>query len=475
MREYALFIGGEFVKTPSDAGVIPVINPADQSILGMLPIASKEQIDKAINKAHQSFKSWKHTDPVVRGKILKEAAHLISARRDEIAKTITLEVGKSLRESLVEVDVAAATLEWFAEEGRRAYGRIIPSLGNQSKFHVVKEPIGVVASMAPWNFPTINAARKIGAALAAGCTCIHKPAEEAPDSAMAVAAALHDAGLPADVLAVVFGNPAEISQVFTDSTKISKISFTGSIPVGQSLMKACASSGKRTTMELGGHAPVIVCKDIDIDRVVKLAVQAKYRNSGQVCVSPTRFLVEAPIYEEFLAKFVELTRQIKVGNGLDADTVMGPLAHERRMHAIETLVQRSVGEGAVLATGGKKIQGQGYFYEPTVLAQAPTHCFAMCEEPFGPVAIINPFENIEDAIVEANRLNVGLAAFGFSESYKTLDYLAKNIEAGMLALNSFNLSIPESPFFGIKESGHGAENGIEGLDACMVTKVVTYA
>ena len=474
-EQLSMLIDGSFISGASSTRGIPVINPADTSVLGMLPLAGEEEVQFCIDAAAKAFDSWKKTSPVDRGVILKNAANRLRVNSESIATTITKEVGKPLREARVEVDVAAATLDWFAEEGRRAYGRILPSRVNGTKFHIVKEPIGVVASLAPWNFPTINAARKIGSALAAGCTCIHKPAEEAPGAALAVAKALVDSGLPKNVLSVIFGNPPEITSQLTSSRKVKKISFTGSVPVGKHIMKLCADGGQRTTMELGGHAPVIINNDVDVDYVAKLSVSAKYRNSGQVCVSPTRFLIHKNIYDEFLEKFIFYTSLIKVGNGLDPETGMGPLAHERRVYAIDNLVQKTIKDGATLSIGGGKCNDRGYYFSPTVLSSVPTNSFAMNEEPFGPVALINKFEDIDEALLESNRLPLGLAAFAFSDSQRVINHISDNLESGMLGINSFILSIPDSPFLGIKDSGHGAENGIEGLEACMLTKLITYS
>jgi succinate-semialdehyde dehydrogenase/glutarate-semialdehyde dehydrogenase len=371
------------------------------------------------------------------------------------------------------VGLSGEIFEWYAEEGRRAYGRVLPQRASGVRMTVLKEPVGPVAAFAPWNFPIGNPARKIGAALAAGCPCILKPAEETPASALEVARALVDAGLPAGVLSVVFGVPADVSAHLLASPIIRAISFTGSIPVGKQLMKLAAEGMKRTTMELGGHAPVIVFDDVDVNQVLDLAIGAKYRNAGQVCVSPTRFYVHESIYGSFVEGFTKRAKALRVGDGLADGIQMGPLAHPRRLAAMETLLADAREHGARFHAGGARVKGKGYFWEPTVVSDVSTANRIMNEEPFGPVALLNPFGSFDEVIAQANRLPYGLAAYAFSRSARTVNLLGEQLEAGMIGINSFQISVPESPFGGIKESGHGSEEGIEGLDACMVTKFVT--
>lgn len=469
----ALLIDGELLPAGSEGLEQDVINPADGSRLARLPLASAADLDCALHAAQEAFADWRAAGPAARGVILKRAADLIRQRIEHIAFCMTQEVGKPLAESRIEAAMAADTLEWFAEEGRRAYGRVLPARSGDTRFMVVKEPVGVVAAFAPWNFPTVNAARKLGSALAAGCPCILKPAEEAPASALAVGRALLDAGVPRGVIAIVFGAPAKVSSHLLASRIVRKVSFTGSVPVGRQIMKLAADGGQRTTMELGGHAPAIVFDDVDLKRVLDAAVATKFRNAGQVCVSPTRFLVQEQVYERFVQGFGERARSLRVGNGLQDGVRMGPLAHARRVQAIASLVEDSVSAGARLVCGGRRIEGPGNFYEPTVLADVPLAARAMNEEPFGPVALIRPFKDIDEALHEANRLPFGLAAFAFTDSARRLTRLADTLQAGMVALNSFTLSIPDTPFLGVKDSGHGAENGIEGLEACLVTKLIS--
>jgi succinate-semialdehyde dehydrogenase / glutarate-semialdehyde dehydrogenase len=468
----ALLIDGEWLGA-AGRQVQPVVNPATEEILGLLPLATPADLDLALAAAERSWAAWRALAPVSRGRTLRRAAELLRERAEEIARVATLEEGKTIAEARIEVGMAAEIFDWYAEEGRRAYGRVLPQRAPGLRLTVVKEPVGPVAAFAPWNFPLGNPARKIGAALAAGCPCILKPAEESPASALAVARALLDAGLPAGTLAVVFGVPSEVSKHLIGSPIIRKVSFTGSVPVGKQLARMAADGMKRTTMELGGHAPVLVFDDVDLDRVLDLAVASKFRNAGQVCVSPTRFLVHESIFDAFAAGFASRAKALPVGNGLDATKRMGPLAHGRRLTAIEAIVEDARGHGAQLLAGGHRLPGRGFFYAPTVASRVPREARLMNEEPFGPIAIVNPFRDFDDAVAEANRLPYGLAAFAFTNSAHRVNLLGERIEAGMIGINSFQISVPESPFGGMKESGHGSEEGIEGLDACLVTKFIT--
>jgi succinate-semialdehyde dehydrogenase / glutarate-semialdehyde dehydrogenase len=468
----ALLIDGEWLGA-SGRHVQPVVNPATEEILGELPLASAADLDRALAAAERSWAAWRALAPVARGRTLRRAAELLRERAEEIARVATREEGKTIAESRIEVGMAAEIFDWYAEEGRRAYGRVLPQRAPGLRLTVVKEPVGPVAAFAPWNFPLGNPARKIGAALAAGCPCILKPAEEAPASALAIARALLDAGLPAGVLAIVFGVPSEVSTHLIGSPIIRKVSFTGSVPVGKQLARMAADGMKRTTMELGGHAPVLIFDDVDLDRVLDLAVASKFRNAGQVCVSPTRFLIHESIFDAFADGFASRARSLPVGNGLDETKRMGPLAHRRRLTAVEAIIEDARAHGAQLLAGGHRLPGRGFFFAPTVVARVPRQARVMNEEPFGPIAIVNPFGNFEDAIAEANRLPYGLAAFAFTNSAHRVNLLGERIEAGMIGINSFQISVPESPFGGVKESGHGSEEGIEGLDACLVTKFIT--
>ncbi len=475
--EYAdlkLFIGGEWVARGNRA-TQAVINPATGATLGELPLASRADLDRALEAAQRSFPMWRAKAPHERGRILRRAADLLRERTDRIARLATQEEGKTLAETRWEVGLSADIFEWYAEEGRRAYGRVLPQRTSGVRMTVLKEPVGPVAAFAPWNFPIGNPARKIGAALGAGCPCILKPAEEAPASALEVARALVDAGLPPGVLSVVFGVPAEISTYLLASPIIRAISFTGSVAVGKQLTKLAAEGMKRTTMELGGHAPVLVFDDVDVEHVLDQSVFAKYRNAGQVCVSPTRFYVHEKIYERFVTGFAARAAALRVGDGLEEATQMGPLAHARRVDAMDALLRDAREHGARFHTGGARLGTRGYFWEPTVLADVGNEARIMNEEPFGPVAIVNPFSDFDAVIQQANRLPYGLAAYAFTRSSRTVNLVGEQIEAGMVGINSYAISVPESPFGGVKESGHGSEEGIEGLEACLVTKFVSEA
>lgn len=467
-----LFIDGEWLSG-NGRTTQPVVNPATEEVIGELPHASMADLDRALAAAERGFAVWRATAPHERAKVLKRAADLLRDRQADIARNATLESGKPIAETRIELGMAADTLEWYAEEGRRAYGRVLPQRAPGMRLTVLKEPIGPVAAFAPWNFPLGNPARKLGAALGAGCSVIMKPAEETPESGLAVARALVDAGLPSGVLAIVFGIPAEVSSHLLASPVIRKISFTGSTQVGKHLVKLAAEGMKRTTMELGGHAPVIVFDDVDLDHVLDLSVAAKFRNAGQVCVSPTRFYVHERIYDSFVAGFAKRAAALPVGDGLIETNRMGPLVHARRLSAVEAFIDDARKHGATVHSGGARLRSPGYFWAPTVLADVPNSARIMNEEPFGPIAVINPFSTYEDVIQQANRLPYGLAAFAFTNSSRQVNLLGEQLEAGMVGINSYLISVPESPFGGMKESGHGSEMGVEGLDACLVTKFVS--
>jgi succinate-semialdehyde dehydrogenase/glutarate-semialdehyde dehydrogenase len=471
-----LFIASEWVEKGHRKSQ-PVVNPATGATIGEVPHASTEDLDRALEAARQSYPMWRALAPHERGKILRKAGELIRERTEHIARIATIEEGKTIAEARWEVSLAAEIFEWYAEEGRRAYGRVLPQRAPGVRMTVVKEPVGPVAGFAPWNFPIGNPARKIGSALGAGCPVIVKPAEETPGSALEVARALVDAGLPKGVLSMVFGVPAFVSTHLINSPVIRAISFTGSVPVGKQLMKLAADGMKRTTMELGGHGPVLVFDDVDVDQVLDLSVMAKYRNAGQVCVSPTRYYVHESVYERFVEGFAARAKSWRVGDGLDPSSQMGPMANPRRITAMDSFIGDAQKNGGKVNAGGAplKVEGRpnGFFYSPTVLSDVPNEARIMNEEPFGPVAIINPFSKFEDAIAQANRLPYGLAAYAFARSSKTVNLLGEQLEAGMIGINSYQISVPESPFGGVKESGHGSEEGIEGLEACLVTKFIT--
>ncbi|MCB1391319.1 MAG: NAD-dependent succinate-semialdehyde dehydrogenase [Rhodobacteraceae bacterium] len=451
----------------------PVVNPATGRVIGRVPHATAADLDRALAAAEREFPGWRALSPRERGRILKRAADLLHERGEAIARLATMEMGKPLGEARIELHVACEELEWFAEEARRTWGRIPPGRFGDTRFSVIRQPVGPSAGFSAWNFPIGNACRKLGSSLAAGCPMIYKPGEEAPASALAVARCLVDAGVPDGVIAVVFGIPDTISRHLIASPVIRKISFTGSVPVGKHLIKLAAEGVKRTTMELGGHAPVLVFDDAPLEPTLDQAVFRKYRNAGQVCVSPTRFYVQDATYEAFCAGFADRAKKIRVGDGLASDTQMGPMVHARRRDGIEALVQDAVAKGARLLAGGERLGNDGFYYAPTVLADVPDEARIMSEEPFGPVAVLNRFSGIDDAIRKANALPYGLAAYAFTQSVANIHRLSDEIEAGMFGINSFNISMPETPFGGVKESGLGSEVGTEGLDAYLVTRTIS--
>jgi succinate-semialdehyde dehydrogenase/glutarate-semialdehyde dehydrogenase len=448
-----------------------LINPATGSVLGELPLADAADLDRALEAAAKGFQVWRNTPAEARGAVLKKAAALLRERTEHIARIATMEEGKTLGEARLEVGMVANLFEFYGEECRRTYGRVlVRPTGHRSM--VIKQPVGPVAAFAPWNFPIGNPGRKLGAPIAAGCSVILKPAEEAPASALAVLQSLLDAGLPDNVAQVVFGVPDEVSRHLLNSPVIAKLSFTGSTVVGKHLAKLAADRCIRTTMELGGHAPVLVFDDADFDQTVELLANAKARNAGQVCVSPTRFYVQEGIYERFVEAFAARYAATPVGDGLKPDVRMGPMANPRRPTAIEALVKDAVGHGARVVTGGEAIEGPGWFWRPTVLADLPLQARAMNEEPFGPLALMTPFKTFDDAIEQANRLPFGLAAFAFTQNAKRVMLVGDAIRSGMVGINTTFIAGPDSPFGGVGHSGHGSEDGPEGLDACLVTKAI---
>jgi len=473
--ELSLLIAGERIGLAKPSGEQrrshAVLNPATGGVLGQLPLADADDLDRALAVAEEGFAIWRRSTAQQRAAVLSGAAALLIQRQEEIARNATLEEGKTLAETRIEVLMVAQLFSFYAGETQRIYGRaLVRPEGQRST--VTYEPVGPVAAFAPWNFPIANCGRKLGAPVAAGCSVIMKPAEEAPASALAVLQALLDAGLPPQVAQVVFGVPDEVSRHLLASPIIRKLSFTGSTVVGKHLAKLAAENCIRTTMELGGHGPVLVFADADIDHVLNVAVGHKFRNSGQVCVSPTRFIVEESVYDRFRTGFAERAAAIRVGDGLDPDTQMGPMANPRRPEAMEVLIGDAVEQGATLHTGGKRIGNQGFFFEPTVLSDIPLSARIMNEEPFGPVALINSYSDEAAMIAEANRLPYGLAAYAWTSHAARQKRLAAQLEAGMVGINTVAIGAADSPFGGVKWSGHGAEDGPEGLMACLVTKAV---
>jgi len=467
-----MLIDGQWCQG-SEGKTEDVLNPATEQVLGKLPHASKKDLDRALAAAQKGFDVWKKTSAYERSKIFRKAVDLIRQRADAIATTLTLEEGKPIGEAKLEVGVTADILEWYGEEGKRAYGRVIPARMANVRQTVLREPIGPCAAFTPWNFPGVTPGRKVGGALAAGCSLIMKASEETPGVAIAIGRAFQDAGLPPGVLNIVFGAPADVSTHLIASPIIKKISFTGSIPVGKHLAKLAAEGMKKATMELGGHSPVIVFDDADPVKAAEIAAAGKYRNAGQVCVSPTRFFVHEKVYDKFAERFISYAKGLKLGNGLEAGTTMGPLANVRRVGAMEAIVADAQQHGAKVEAGGKRSGNQGYFFEPTVMTGVSAKAKLMFQEPFGPVAPIVPFKSFDEVIERANGLEFGLAAYAFTSSTKTAAQVADALDSGMVGVNHLGISVPESPFGGIKESGYGHEGGIEGLDAYLISKFVT--
>ncbi|MDB5708550.1 MAG: NAD-dependent succinate-semialdehyde dehydrogenase [Sphingomonas bacterium] len=470
LPDLQLYIGGAW-RGAQGRDTQPVLNPATGESLGELPLATPQDLGDALAAAERGFAAWRATAPEARAAILNRTAALIRERADALAAIATLEQGKPLAEARGEVIGAAMILEFHAGEAVRNYGRVLPrSPGLRSM--VVKQPVGPVAAFCAWNFPVINPVRKISPALAAGCSVILKPSEETPASAIAVMRCFQDAGLPGDVAQLVFGVPDTVSRTLLASPVTRKLSFTGSVPVGKQLMRLAADTVMRMTMELGGHSPVLVFDDCDVEKALDILVAHKFRNAGQVCVSPTRFHVQDGIYDRFAAGFAERTKRLTVGDGRDAGTNMGPTANPRRSGAIEAMVENARARGATLLAGGGRGEGQGFFFQPTVLGDVPLDAAVMNDEPFGPLALLRRFSAVEDAIEQANRLPYGLAAYCFTENGRRQNLLGDAVEAGMVVINNVRTSWPDAPFGGMKESGFGSEDGPEGVEAHMVTKAI---
>jgi succinate-semialdehyde dehydrogenase / glutarate-semialdehyde dehydrogenase len=471
-----LYIDGERLGA-AGREVHRVVNPATGGTLGELPLATPQDLDRALDTAARGYRLWRAHSAHDRSRVLAGASRLLRERIDRIAAVATLEEGKTLVEAKAEVVMAANLFDFYAGEVHRLYGRVlVRPAGTLSR--VMKEPVGPVAAFCPWNFPIGNPARKLGAAIGAGCSIILKPAEETPGSALEVLNCLLDAGLPKEVASCVFGVPDQVSRHLLASPVIRKVSFTGSVAVGKHLMKLAADGAKRTTMELGGHGPVLVFDDADLNRALDLLVAHKFRNAGQVCISPTRFHVQEGIYERFVKEFSTRAAKVAVGSGLEAHNQMGPMANPRRPHAIEGFVADALKVGARIAAGGERggSSGEnGFFFRPTVLADVPLEARVMNEEPFGPIALMRPFKTFDDAVEQANRLPYGLAAYCFTENGRRALLLGDAIESGMIGINTTVVAGADSPFGGVKDSGHGSEDGPEGLEACMVTKAIHQA
>lgn len=471
-QDLALYIDGEFIRGDGRREQ-DVINPATEAVLGRLPHATRADLDRALAAAQCAFGPWKKTSPVERSAILRRVAELTRLRAPEIARNITLDQGKPLAEALAEVTNCAEHAEWHAEEGRRIYGRVVPPRDPAVRQFVLREPIGVCAAFTPWNFPFNQAIRKIVAALASGCTLILKGPEDSPSAVVALARLFHDAGLPPGVLNIVWGVPSEVSTYLMESPIVRKISFTGSGPVGKQLAALAGAQMKRATMELGGHSPVLVFDDADVERAAEMLARQKVRNAGQVCVSPTRFYVQEKAYDRFLARFTDVIASIQVGNGLEQGTQMGPLAHARRVASMERFLDDADQRGGKVLTGGARLGSTGFFFAPTVITDLPDDAMLMLEEPFGPLAPVTRFKDTDEVLGRANSLPFGLAAYVFTHSLHTAHAVSSGLECGMVTINHFGLGLAETPFGGIKDSGYGSEGGEETFDGYLVTKFIT--
>ncbi|GEC16734.1 NAD-dependent succinate-semialdehyde dehydrogenase [Nitrobacter winogradskyi] len=471
-QDTSLLIDGRW-RPGASGRTIAVLNPATEEQIGTVAHADRADLDEALAAADKGFKIWRAVAPFERARIMRRAAVLMRERVERIATLMTMEQGKVLAEARIETLAAADVIEWFAEESRRAYGRVIPARGPGIYQIAIKEPVGPAAAFTPWNFPINQVCRKLSAALAAGCSIIVKAPEETPASPAELLRAFVDAGVPDGVINLVFGVPAEISEYLIPHPVIRKISFTGSTAVGKRLAALAGLHMKRATMELGGHAPAIVFDDADIASAVKIISGAKFRNAGQVCIAPTRLLVQDKVYKDFVDQFTEAAKAVRVGNGLDPDSTMGSLANSRRVSAVEGFVQDAVGKGGRLATGGHRVGNKGYFFEPTVLADVSKDARAMNEEPFGPLALISPFSSLDEAVEESNRLPYGLASYAFTSSTRTATAIGAAIESGMVAINNVALALPENPFGGVKDSGYGSEGGIEAMESYLITKFIS--
>ena len=467
-----MFIDGSW-RTGEGRDEFTVVNPATGGGIGQLPLATAGDLDEALAAAERAFPLWRATDTDGRAAILRKAGALLRERVEEIARLLTQEQGKPLAEARGEVFEAAQMFDWYAEEIRRDYGRLLVRPAGQRAM-VIHQPVGVVATFTPWNFPLYLLAKKVAAAVAAGCAVISKPPEETPASTGAMARALFDAGLPKGVFQLVHGVPDMVSRHLIASPIVRKVSFTGSVPVGKHLMHLAADGVKRLTLELGGHAPVLIFDDCDLDKTLDMVVAQKFRNAGQVCVSPTRFYVQEAIYDAFVKGFGERTAKVVTGDGLVDSTKMGPLANARRPGAIGALVEDARRRGARVIAGGEPVEG-GFFFQPTLLADVPVDADIMNHEPFGPVAVTRPFRDFDEAIEQANRLPYGLAAFAFTENGRRANLLGDALDAGMVGINSFAISSADAPFGGVKDSGFGSEGGKEGLETYQVVKAIHQA
>lgn len=473
-EQLSLYIDGRFIEGGERAWQ-EVINPATGAVIGRLPHATPDELNSALQAAQRAFVTWRKTSPLERSGILRRVAQLVRERSDAIARNITMDMGKPLAESTLEVNTCAEHAEWHAEECRRIYGRVIPARYDHVRQTVTREPVGVCVAFTPWNFPFNQAIRKMVSALGAGCTLVLKGPEDAPSAVVALARIFHDAGLPPGCLNIVWGVPSEVSQHLITSPIVRKVSFTGSVPVGKQLAALAGAHMKRVTMELGGHSPVLVFDDADIEQAANVLALLKMRNAGQMCIAPSRFYVHDKAYDRFVNAFSNAVSKLKMGDGMDPETRVGPVAHMRRVDAMQEFVDDAAERGAQVLLGGVRPDGPGYFYPPTIITGVPDEALVMRDEPFGPVAPITRFTDTDDVLRRANSLPYGLASYVFTNSLKTARHVSANLEAGMVNINHFGIALAETPLGGVKDSGIGSEGGSETFDGYLVTKFISEA
>ncbi len=469
-----MLIDGKW-SNADDGRTLSVINPADESVLAEVAFAGRAEADRAVEAATRALPAWRASSAYDRAKILKKTADLMRERADVIARTLTQEQGKPLPEAKAEVLHAADTFEWFAEEGKRTYGRIIPHANVAKRHYVIKHPVGVVGTITPWNFPAALPSRKIAPALAAGCTVVSRPADQTPLTLIRMFECLVEAGLPNGVANLVIGDPFAVADAFFESPSVRKISFTGSTAVGKELLRRSADGVKRLSLELGGHAPLIVFPDADVAQVAQAAVIGKFRNNGQVCIAPSRFYVHEKIAKEFTETAVELTKNLKQGNGLQEGVQVGPMFEARALDKTASFIADAKAKGAKILTGGDRPKAfdKGYWFEPTVIREVNGTMKVMTDEPFAPVMPLLDFSKIDDVIAAANNTPYGLAAYVFTNDLTIATRMAEGLEAGIIGINDPVPATPQCPFGGMKESGLGRELGIEGLEAYLETKYVS--
>ncbi|QGN31586.1 NAD-dependent succinate-semialdehyde dehydrogenase [Microlunatus sp. Gsoil 973] len=470
-----LYIGGEW--TSGHGGTIDLIDPSTEAVIAKVAAADKSDVDSALAAAEAGFEVWRSTDAWTRSTIIRSVADLVRRRADEIGAVMSREQGKPVGEAIAEVKSAADQFDWFADEARRIYGRTIDGHSRGNRLFAIHQPVGPVAAFTAWNFPALLPARKMAAAMAAGCSMVIKPAEEAPQTALCLAQACHDAGVPAGVINMLVGDPALISERLIDSGSIRKISLTGSVPVGRQLLRQAADRIIPTTLELGGHAPVLVFDDVDVSKAAEMCARTKFRNCGQVCISPSRFFVQESVADQFAHEVTQYARGLKIGSGVEPGTDVGPLTNARRLAAVEALVTDAVDRGAAVTIGGRRPPGlsRGYFYEPTVLTGVTTEMDVMHQEPFGPILPIATFSDVADGVALANATPYGLAGYVFTDRTRLAFEVSEALEVGMVGVNNMVIATAEAPFGGIKDSGFGREGGAEGIEPYLVTKYVNIA